>query len=316
MDVHNSRQAILPARAVGALCRRSDGAGAMRLGVHLGLLAGLMVLVQASLGSWWLLPAMLAQGVVQVALFAALHECVHRTAFRRRVVNDVVAAFAGLVLVLPAGYFRRFHFAHHRFTQDPAHDPELAAPKPATLRRYLLYLSAAYYWRDRVGELLRHAAGRVDADFVPAAERQAIVREARWHLAVYAAAAALVAFGISQVPLYNWLLPALMGQPFLRAYLLAEHTGCPETPDMLANTRTTYSNAGVRFLMWNMPYHTEHHVFPAVPFHALPALHSRMREQLLATSPGYASFHGRYARALRAGDGARFVRPAPAPYVR
>jgi len=26
-----------------------------------------------------------------------------------------------------------------------------------------------------------------------------------------------------------------------------------------------------RYLFWNMPFHSEHHALPAVPFHALPA---------------------------------------------
>ena len=39
---------------------------------------------------------------------------------------------------------------------------------------------------------------------------------------------------------------------------------------MLENSRTTYTNALVRFLAWNMPFHAEHHAWPSIPFHALP----------------------------------------------
>ena len=45
-----------------------------------------------------------------------------------------------------------------------------------------------------------------------------------------------------------WILPAVLGQPWLRLYLLAEHTGCPLVPDMLANTRTTFTNPVVKAL--------------------------------------------------------------------
>jgi fatty acid desaturase len=47
----------------------------------------------------------------------------------------------------------------------------------------------------------------------------------------------------------------------------------------------------VRFLAWNMPFHTEHHANPAVPFHALPELHRRERAKLRAVAPGYVAFH-------------------------
>jgi hypothetical protein len=44
----------------------------------------------------------------------------------------------------------------------------------------------------------------------------------------------------SPAPLIYWIVPALLGQPWLRLFLLAEHAGCPQVRDMLANSRTTY----------------------------------------------------------------------------
>lgn len=294
---------------IATLSPRSDIAGLRRLAVHVGLLACTATGIFLAAGTWLLVPAMVVHGVIQVALFAGLHETVHRTAFRSRRLNDTVATAIGLIHFLPANYFRRFHFAHHRYTQDPKRDPELAGPKPTTLAAYIAYASGLVYWRDRFSELLRHASGRVTADFVPASERPGIVFEARLHLAVYLCLAAAVALGWS-APLYYWALPALLGQPFLRLYLLAEHTGCPEVPDMLANTRTTHSNAFVRLVMWNMPYHTEHHAYPGIPFHALPALHALMRPSLKVVASGYGAFHKDYLSALSAGNGEAFARPA------
>ncbi len=308
------RHALLPAAAVAPLNRRSDARGCLRLAGHVGLLALTATGIAATLGTGWMLPAMLLHGIVQVALFAGLHETVHYTAFRRRWLNDGVATVIGLVHVLPARFFRRFHTAHHRHTQDPARDPELAGPKPATTAAYLLYVSGFRYWRDRLGELARHAAGRVDDGFVPVAERGMIAREARLHLAAYAAVLAASIGAGSAAALWFWVLPAVLGQPFLRLYLLAEHTGCIEDPDdMVRNTRTTFADPLVRFLMWNMPFHTEHHAYPAVPFHALPRLHALMRDRLAVTAPGYGAFHRTYLNALRAGGGAAFVHPAAGP---
>ena len=34
-----------------------------------------------------------------------------------------------------------------------------------------------------------------------------------------------------------------------------------------------------RFLYWNMNYHVEHHMFPLMPYHALPALHEKIKSQ-------------------------------------
>ena len=72
------------------------------------------------------------------------------------------------------------------------------------------------------------------------------------------------------------MVPVVLGQPMLRLYLLAEHTGCPMVPEMLENSRTVHTNAVVRFLAWNMPYHAEHHAYAAIPFHALPRTHAAL----------------------------------------
>lgn len=294
---------------ISDLTGRSDAAGLRQFGIHVGLLCLTGLGIALARDSWLLLPAMIVHGVVQVALFAGLHETVHRTAFRSRWLNDAVASLIGLVAMLPARYFRRYHFAHHRHTQDPERDPELAAPKPTNFAQYARYLSGYVYWRERLKELLRHARGAVTADFIPENERGLIAAEARWHLAIY-----VVVLGGALVmqrpePLLFWLGPAILGQPFLRAYLLTEHTGCPQVADMFRNTRTTYSNGLVRLLMWNMPYHTEHHAFPAVPFHALARLNERIAGRLQVVASGYGAFHRTYATAIAAGNGAAFANP-------
>ena len=40
-----------------------------------------------------------------------------------------------------------------------------------------------------------------------------------------------------------------------------------------------------RVLYWNMNYHIEHHLYPSIPFHALPALNAAIRDQLPEPSP-------------------------------
>ena len=91
----------------------------------------------------------------------------------------------------------------------------------------------------------------------------------------------------------------LLGQPFLRAYLLAEHTGLPSGGGFLGEHAHDATGAPLRFLAWNMPFHAEHHAYPGVPFHALPELHARERAKLKAVSPGYLAFHREWQARLR-----------------
>ena len=112
------------------LTETSDRAGLVHLALHLGAIAVLAALILARVPFWPLL--MLPQGILLVFLFTLLHEACHETPFRTRWLNAAAAHLSGYVILLPPRWFRYFHFAHHRFTQIPGKDPELASPKPET----------------------------------------------------------------------------------------------------------------------------------------------------------------------------------------
>lgn len=298
---HRAFLAALPAAERARLSRPAGAAGIRHLAAHLGLIALLALPVALRLPLWPL--ALPPLGVVLVFLFAAEHECTHRTPLRPLWLNEATGHLAGLVLVLPFLSFRYFHLAHHRHTNDPARDPELAGTRlPASPAGWAWRISGLPYWGGQIAGLLRTAAGRPLPGWVPPGAAGQVRREARAHLAVYALLGASLAF--SPAALWLWLVPVMLGQPALRLYLAAEHGDCPAVADMFLNTRTTFTNRLVRFLAWNMPYHAEHHVFPAVPFHRLPDLHRLTRDHLGQTAEGYAAFTRTYL-ARHAGIGAR-----------
>jgi fatty acid desaturase len=276
----------------------SNAAGLLHLAGHVGLLGLTGALIAWSRGTPFLPFALVAHGIVLTFLFSPLHEAVHRTAFRSRRLNDAVAWLAGLALLLPPNWFRAFHFAHHRYTQIVGRDPELESKRVETWPDYLVHLSGWRYWRGQATLLIRNATGHAAAPFVPSHLEPRLIREARIMLTIYAAVAVLSVIFRSDAALIYWVLPAILGQPFLRAYLLAEHTGLPFVEDFWENTRTTLTGFPLRFLAWNMPFHAEHHANPAVPFHSLPALHRRERAKLKAVSPGYVAFHREWQQRL------------------
>ncbi|MER8522381.1 fatty acid desaturase [Mesorhizobium sp. M0644] len=271
------------------LTARVDRPGIVRLAVHAGLVILLGALIAARVPFWPLL--VLPQGILIVFFFTLLHETIHETAFRTAWLNRAVAAVAGFLILLPPEWFRYFHFAHHRHTHDPDNDPELMAPKPETISQYLRYLSGGPYWIAMGRVIATNAAGRNRDGFVPEKGRGKVVAEARLFLIGHAALLAASLAAQSALLLWVWILPVLVGQPFLRAYLLAEHALCPHVANMLENTRTTFTTRLVRFVAWNMPYHSEHHSYPAVPFHRLPRFHDIVAEHLRTTERGYVRFH-------------------------
>lgn len=286
---------VLSGAQVRALSARSDARGAVQAALHAALL-GLAGWGVAASGPWTVAPAVLLLGLAQAALFAPVHETMHLTAFASRRANAVVGWIAAAPSLLNSHFYAPFHLAHHRHTQDEARDPELSPRPPATLPGYAARVLAVQYWRARARVIA--ACWRGDLwgfAFIPPAAAPRVIRSVRaMSLAVPGAAvASALAWGF-WTPVLFWIGPQLLGQPFLRLYLLTEHTGCTHDRDGLANTRTVLTNAALRLLMWNMPFHAEHHLYPSIPFHRLPAAHGAVRERLRAVEPGYARWHARY----------------------
>ncbi len=253
--------------------RRSDAQGLIRLSGHLLVLAVTGALLVRAWSTPWITLTLLIHGFVLIFLFCPEHECIHRTAFKSRAANDVVAASIGLLLLLPSRWFRLFHAAHHRHTQDPQNDPELDGWKPSARRDILLHSTGALYWKAMAQTLWRLLRGQATDSWLPVGHRRKVIRQARFMAGAYLAVLTLSVLTHSWLAVQVWLVPVLVGQPFLRWYLLAEHTGCPTGQGPVVGTRTTLTNPVMRFFTWNMPFHNEHHTAPNLPFHQLPALY-------------------------------------------
>lgn len=287
---HKAFLASLPPEEKARLTALSTPKGLAHLAGHLGLILGLGAWIALGLPGWPLL--LVPQGIALVFLFTLEHECTHRTPFATAGLNDWVGRGCGFVLLLPFEWFRYFHLAHHRWTNLPGQDPELDGDKPETGVAWLWHVSGLPYWAGMVKVTITLAMGRGAARYLPAPALPRIRAEVRWMLLGYALGVA--SLFVTPILFWVWVLPALLGQPFLRLYLLAEHGDCPRVANMFENTRTTFTTALVRFLAWNMPYHVEHHSYPAVPFHRLPDLHGMMRDHLQVTAKGYAAFTKAY----------------------
>ncbi len=273
-----------------ALLARRDAPAWRQLAAHLTLLAigGVLWLTywfplpgMQPTPLWAALPALVLYGLSFATMFAAMHECVHRTAFKTNAFNDSVGWFAGLLSFYNSTFYRHYHGWHHRFTQLSGKDPELEDRKPTTWLGYVVEISGVTWWYGKLRGHTRLALGRIThLPYVPEDARAEVVRSIRMQLAVYAALIALSAVTGSWWFVLGWLLPLAVGQPFLRMFLLAEHGGCSNDGDRYANTRTTKTNALVRVLMWQMPYHAEHHRFPALPFFQLAVVHEKLKPHL------------------------------------
>ncbi|MFN9924460.1 MAG: fatty acid desaturase [Cyanobacteriota bacterium] len=305
-----SAQSLLAPSDLARLNARRNGPGLRRLVSHLALILGGALLWGSPQLPWLLrIPGLLVLGVGLAFCFCPMHEAGHRTAFANRSLNDAVAWGAGFLSFYNADFYRRYHQWHHRYTHQPGLDPELEDAPPTTVAGYLLELSGLTWW---LGKLRSHWRG-LRGDFrsqpyIPAEAAAAVSRSIRLQVALYALLLLASLPGGNGFLFWYWLLPLAVGQPLLRFVLMAEHSGCAYSDNGLANTRTTLTLAPLRWLMWDMPFHTEHHLLPSLPFHALGNAHRLLVGHLQHCDNGYLAVHRRLLADLGA-----LALPAPAP---
>ena len=280
----------IPRKRMKELMQRKDLPALRDTAIWLAAMAVFGGLGASLWGSWLAVPLFLCYGVLYgSASDSRWHEAGHGTAFRTRWMNDAVYQIASFMIMRDPTVWRWSHTRHHTDTLVVGLDREIVAMRPPKLAKIcanffgLIDVPAAF--RDMV----LHARGRLNEEettFIPAAEHAKVFRTARiWLLIYVATAAACVASG-SILPAMVIGLPRIYGTWLHVVFGLTQHAGLAEdTLDHRLNCRTVSMNPVFRFLYWNMNYHVEHHMFPMVPYHALPALHEEMRQYCPAPYP-------------------------------
>jgi len=284
MDEVFVRRDVIDAARLRSLCAASNGKGAIQAVSHLGAIGVSGTLLWFTRGSWWAVPIFAVHGVLLNFLYAGQHELSHWTVFRTGWPNEWLGRLFGFVLFYPRTFDQVQHMAHHRFTQDWARDGELARDR-YTLGSYLLWMSGVTYWYTRWRRILRFAFGSVTEPYLPAKRHAELIREARLHLAGYAMIVGVSLMAHSGAAVFLWLAPMLVMKWVHQLQNTMEHLGLPHEDNVLVNTRSTRTNAVMRWLGWQMQYHTAHHAFPGVPFHRLRELNAAIFTERGAQPP-------------------------------
>jgi len=262
-------------------------------------------------GTWWCVPFWLAYGVLYgSACDSRWHECGHGTAFRTQWMNDVVYHIASFQVMRNPVNWRWSHARHHTDTIIVGRDPEIAWMHPVNLvNKALAWVGVLDVWAY-FKTITRNALGTLsadEADYIPASERPKVIFAARVHLAIYAATAAVslgmlaAGMGSALIPFMLIGLPRLYGAWHMIMCGLLQHGGLAEDVlDHRLNSRTVLMNPVSRWIYWNMNYHIEHHMFPMVPYHALPRLHALIKDDLPPADPSiWAAFKDMTRAVLR-----------------
>ena len=295
---------------MSGLMRRSDARAfaqvipQLLLFVLTGTLAYLAFL-RVHAGNWpRTLPVLLAALFVHGTLsrfFGGIagHELCHKTPFRTQAFNDLfLKIYAFLSWFDPVGY-RTSHIRHHQLTVHTEEDGEVVLPQGLNWHGIKFIITELTFSPSKIFWLVCNyiAAARGDVTrhdgFFRAVWLRRIIPESnpslrrehrRW--------ARIVLFGhLGLAVLFaatgHWFLIIIVNLgcqycDWLQLLCAApQHVGLsPNVSDFRLCTRTYTCGWLPAFLYWNMQYHLEHHMFPAVPFYNLPRLRSAIAHDL------------------------------------
>src|SRR5690606_22761633 len=220
--------------------------------------------------------------------------------------------------------WRWSHARHHTDTYIVGRDPEIAVMRPPELAKLVLnffgVIDVIRFFPNLVYNALL-GPNPEERTFVPQTEWGKVQRVAIIPRSIYAATVALAFWMGWLLPLMVIGLPRMYGAWHHVMTGLLQHGGLADNVvDHRLNSRTVYMNPISRFIYWNMNYHVEHHMFPMVPYHALPKLHERIKHDLPAPNTsildGYREMIPAFLRQLRYED--YFIRrelpPTAKPY--
>lgn len=270
-----ARKGLVDPLRLRDLNRKSDLRGWLQMASHFGAILATGVALHLAWGTWWAVPVFMLHGTLIAFLYAAQHELSHATPFKTRWLNVAFGRIVGFIQLYPRDFDQVQHFAHHRHTQQWEEDGELQR-EPYDLKSYLMWLLGPSYWVSRIGRIFRMSRGIVFERYVREDEKDRLIREARIHLALYALIAVVSMVAGSWAAIIYWIAPLLIMKPVQQLQNTIEHLGLGHHDNILENTRTVDTIAPLRWMAWNMQFHTAHHTFPSVPFHKLSDLHDEI----------------------------------------
>ncbi len=283
-------QCPVPRATMRQLLTRRDGPAIRDTIIWFALIIG------SGVATWWLWPSWWAAVpyMIYAVLYASTsdsrwHEAGHGTAFKTDWMNNWLYEIASFMVMRESTLWRWSHTRHHSDTIIVGRDPEIAVPRPPNLRAMLLTIIGVQLYPPYFKAIIRHSLGRMsDAEktFIPESEFSKIYFRARIYVAIYLFVIGLSIYTWSILPLLLVGLPGIFGTWLMLVYGWTQHAGLAENVlDHRLNCRTVYMCFVHRFLYWNMNYHVEHHMFPLVPYHALPKLHAVVKDDMPTPYP-------------------------------
>ncbi len=232
----------------------------------------------------WLVAAASLHGI---SLFT--HEAVHGTLSRHRSLNALAGALCAWPVWQNYSAYRVLHLRHHQ-DLGGEHDPD----------HYANYTH--WTWGIFILNWLRLLIGYpVYLIAIPLLGWKHGSGTARLGILLESLATA----GLSMLAwyvfpgtwlLHGWLVPMLFINTMVNIRGMSQHTLLEHAEDEVRGTRSILTSRIVRFFMCNENYHLEHHLYPGIPWHALPTVHQKLSPALRKAGAPFISSYTAFVR--------------------
>ncbi|MEX1139225.1 MAG: fatty acid desaturase [Bacteroidota bacterium] len=241
--------------------------------------------------------AYLLGGLSLGTLSVLSHESSHNLFTRNPKIDRWIGFVCGIPILFSAMGYRIMHPIHHKRlrTEEDPDDIENATKDPAVLR----WVYVAVFFVSVYLYLIMVPANAFKKGM--RSEKTAVILE-------FFIMAGIVALGWILLPaqwmIEGWLLPLIVAGQIANIRGIAEH-GMTTSGNEMTDTRTVATHPVLSFLMCNINYHIEHHLYPGVPWYNLPKIHRLLQKEYRAAGSSvytsYLDFLKDVAKAVVAG---------------
>jgi len=253
--------------------------------VHLAVIAATTVAVASGWVPWPLVPlASLVIGISFACMTFVAHETLHGGIVRGKALQRIVGWITFLPFFLSpqlwVAWHNRAHHANTSLPDDPDGYPTIERYRAHRRTRFSVdaFSLGGRRWRGGLSLVLGFTVQSADQllrartrGLLTASEWRRAIAETGLGLLVWATVAVLVGF----VPfLFVFVLPLLIGNACIMAFILTNHSLSPRTSinDPLINGLSVTTSRLVGWLTLHFGFHVEHHLFPAMSSRHAPAV--------------------------------------------
>lgn len=216
--------------------------------------------------------------------FGYMHEAVHGALYKNQTLNTVLGIVHGAICFLPFQQWKKIHIEHHLWAGNPEKDPTLEIVKNYTFLSekkkkelnffwrtqipFIAFLQQIVFWKFSVKMIFNQKIGVVG---IVSALAPALL----WGIVLYKSSLLTLAFMGLGILGYLALIEFINWPHHLETYEVLEKP-MPRWEQAKISRTCRYHPLFEKYVALNFNFHSEHHLFPELPWHQLEGLHQRL----------------------------------------